>query len=145
MVLFMAPRPAHVFAGLTSGQTVIAPIGSPPEAIASQLGLHLGTSTDFAPLLAPRARDANKGSYGHVLIIGGSFGKAGAAAMAGFAALRAGAGLLTVTTPKTVLATVASFPPQIMTEPPGETNHGTISLRALGSGLDTLLEHKTRP
>ncbi len=143
IVTFTAPRPAHVFAGLTSGPTVIAPIGSPPEAIASQLGLHLGTPSDFAPLLAPRARDANKGSYGHVLIIGGSFGKAGAAAMAGFAALRAGAGLSTVATPKSVLATVASFHPEIMTEPLGETNDGTISLRALGSGLDTLLEHKT--
>src|SRR5260221_8753796 len=114
IVTFTAPRPAHVFAGLTSGPTVIAPIGSPPEAIASQLGLHLGTPSDFAPLLAPRARDANKGSYGHVLIIGGSFGKAGAAAMAGVAALPAGAGLFKVATPKTVRATVAFLHPHIM-------------------------------
>jgi len=83
VVTFTAPRPAHVFAGLTAGPTLIAPIGSPPEAIVSQLGLHLSTPFDFAPLLAPRARDANKGSYGHVLVIGGSVGKAGAAAMAG--------------------------------------------------------------
>ena len=88
---------------------MIAPIGSPPEAIVSELGLHLSTPPDFAPLLAPRARDGNKGSYGHVLVIGGSLGKAGAAAMAGFSALRAGAGLSTVATPKSVLATVAAF------------------------------------
>ena len=120
VVTFTAPHPAHVFAALISrpsGPIVIAPIGSPPEAIVSQLGLHLSTPFDFAPLLAPRARDANKGSYGHVLVIGGSLGKAGAAAMAGFSALRAGAGLSTVATPKSVLATVASFHPEVMTEP----------------------------
>jgi len=143
IVTFTAPRPAHVFAALTSGPTVIAPIGSPPEAIVSQLGLHLSTPFDFAPLLVPRARDANKGSYGHVLVIGGSLGKAGAAAMAGFAALRAGAGLSTIATPLSVLATVASFHPELMTEPLAETEPGTISLRALGPGLDSLLERKT--
>jgi hydroxyethylthiazole kinase-like uncharacterized protein yjeF len=143
IVTFTAPRPAHVFATLTSGPTVIAPIGSPPEAIVSQLGLCLSTPFDFAPLLAPRARDANKGTYGHVLVIGGSLGKAGAAAMAGFSALRAGAGLSTVATPKSVLATVASFHPEVMTEPLAETEQGTISLRAVGLGLDALLERKT--
>jgi len=143
IVTFTAPRPAHVFAGLTSGATVIAPIGSPPEAIVSQLGLHLSTPPDFAPLLAPRAREGNKGSYGHVLVIGGSLGKAGAAAMAGFAALRVGAGLSAVATPLSVLATIASFHPELMTEPMAETKDGTISLRALGPGLDALLERRT--
>jgi NAD(P)H-hydrate epimerase len=143
IVTFTAPRPAHVFAGLTSGPTVTAPIGSPPEAIVSQLGLHLSTPFDFVPLLAPRVREGNKGSYGHVLVIGGSLGKAGAAAMAGFSALRSGAGLSTVATPLSVLATVASFHPEVMTEPLAETEPGTISLRALGPGLDSLLERKT--
>jgi ADP-dependent NAD(P)H-hydrate dehydratase / NAD(P)H-hydrate epimerase len=143
IVTFTAPRPAHVFAMLTGGPTVIAPIGSPPEAVVSQLGLHLSTPPDFAPLLAPRAREGNKGSYGHVLVIGGSLGKAGAAAMAGFAALRAGAGLSTVATPISVLATIASFHPEVMTEALAETEQGTISLRALGPGLDALLERRT--
>jgi NAD(P)H-hydrate epimerase len=143
IVTFTAPRPAHVFAGLTSGATVITPIGSPPEAIVSKLGLHLSAPRDFASLLVPRAPEGNKGSYGHVLVIGGSLGKAGAAAMAGFAALRAGAGLSTVATPQSVLATVASFHPEIMTEPLAETEQGTISLRALGPSLDSLLERKT--
>ena len=143
IVTFTAPRPAHVFAALTGGPTVIASIGSPPEAIVSQLGLQLSTPLDFAALLAPRARDANKGSYGHVLVIGGSLGKAGAAAMAGFSALRAGAGLSTVATPKSVLATVAGFHPELMTEPLPETEHGTISLQAVGLSLGALLERKT--
>jgi hydroxyethylthiazole kinase-like uncharacterized protein yjeF len=143
VVTFTAPRSAHVFAALTEGPTVVAPIGSPDEAIVSGLGLHLSTPADFASLLAPRARDANKGSYGHVLVIGGSLGKAGAAAMAGFAALRAGAGLATVATPRSVLPIVASFHPELMTEPLEETKQGTIALSAIGKGLEGLLDHKT--
>lgn len=146
IVTFTAPRPAHVFAALikkAGGPTVIAPIGSPPEAIVSQLGLHLSTPSDFAPLLAPREREGNKGSYGHVLVIGGSVGKTGAAAMAGFSALRAGAGLSTIATPKSALATVAAFHPELMTEPLAETDAGTISLRALTPELDALFERKT--
>ena len=143
VVTFTAPRPAHIFAALTSGPTVVAPIGSPREAVASELGLQVSTALDFASLLAPRARDANKGSYGHVLVIGGSVGKTGAAAMAGFAALRAGAGLSTVATAKSALPTVASFHPELMTEALPETDQGTISLRALGSSLESLLARKT--
>jgi ADP-dependent NAD(P)H-hydrate dehydratase / NAD(P)H-hydrate epimerase len=148
VVTFTAPRPAHVFAelingpGRPGGHTVIAPIGSPAAAVVSGMGLHLSTFSDFAPLLAPRAPEGNKGSYGHVLVIGGSHGKAGAAAMAGFAALRAGAGLSTIATTKSVLTTVAGFHPELMTELLPETKDGTISLRALGSRLDSLLDGK---
>src|ERR1035438_69886 len=67
VITFTAPRPAHVFAALTSGPTLIAPIGSPLQAITSQLGLCLSSPHDFELLLAPRPLDANKGSYGHVL------------------------------------------------------------------------------
>jgi len=76
--------------------------------------------------------------------VGGSLGKAGAAAMAGIAALRAGAGLVTVACPRSVLATVASFRPELMTEPLDETESGTISLRALEYGrMDALIEGKS--
>src|SRR4029077_16357756 len=109
IVTFTAPRPAHVFGNLTSGPTVVAPIGSPDEATVSTLQLNLITPRDLASLLAPRPPAANKGSFGHVLVIGGSLGKAGAAAMAGMSVLRSGAGLATVATPKSVLTTVAGF------------------------------------
>ncbi|MGB9236931.1 MAG: NAD(P)H-hydrate dehydratase [Terriglobales bacterium] len=142
VVTFTAPRPAHVFAALTNGPTVIAPIGSPEQAITSELGLYLSTPADFASLLQPRAREANKGSYGHVLVVGGSLGKAGAAAMAGFSALRAGAGLSTIATPKSVLTTVAGFHPEVMTEPLAETGEGTISADAL-KFMPALVERKT--
>jgi NAD(P)H-hydrate epimerase len=64
--------------------------------------------------------------------------------MAGMAALRTGAGLSTVATPKSVLATVAGFHPEVMTEPLDETDAGTISTRALTSRtLDSLIKGKT--
>jgi NAD(P)H-hydrate epimerase len=80
--------------------------------------------------------------YGHVLVIGGSLGKAGAAAMAGFSALRAGAGLVTVATAKSVLPTVAGFRPELMTEPLAETAEGTIALASQGA-IEELAEKKT--
>jgi hydroxyethylthiazole kinase-like uncharacterized protein yjeF len=144
IVTFTAPRPAHVFGEMTSGPTVVAPIGSPDEAIVSSLKLNVITAKDVASLISPRPRDSNKGNFGHVLVIGGSVGKAGAAAMAGFSVLRAGAGLSTVATPKSVLSTVAGFHPETMTEPLPETDEGTIALSALEYGrMDRLVEHKT--
>jgi len=141
-VTFTAPRPAHVFGQLTKGPTYVAPIGSPDEAITSSLGLNVITAKDIASYVAPRAPDAHKGSFGHVLVIGGSLGKSGAAAMAGMAALRAGAGLSTVATAKSVLPTVAGFHPELMTEPLAESDAGTIAMASL-ERLNELGEGKT--
>ncbi|MFZ1168846.1 MAG: NAD(P)H-hydrate dehydratase [Candidatus Sulfotelmatobacter sp.] len=130
IVTFTAPRPAHVFSMLTGGPTVVADIGSPQEAIVSALQLNVITARDVAPLIGPRPAESNKGNYGHALVVGGSLGKAGAAAMAGMAVLRAGAGLSTVATAKSVLGTVAGFHPELMTEPLPETDAGEISTKA---------------
>jgi hydroxyethylthiazole kinase-like uncharacterized protein yjeF len=144
IITFTAPRPAHVFGMLTTGPIVIAPIGSPEEAVISSLGLNLITARDVAPLIGPRPPAANKGNFGHVLVVGGSLGKAGAAAMAGISVLRIGAGLSTVATAKSALATVAGFHPEVMTEPLEETEAGTISMRALEYGrMETLSAGKT--
>jgi hydroxyethylthiazole kinase-like uncharacterized protein yjeF len=142
IVTFTAPRPAHVFSWLTPGPTVVAEIGSPEEAIVSVLQLNVITARDIAPLIGLRPAESNKGSYGHVLLAGGSLGKAGSVAMAGMAVLRAGAGLSTVATPKSVLGTVAGFHPELMTEPLAETDAGTISTTAL-DGIDELAKGKT--
>jgi hydroxyethylthiazole kinase-like uncharacterized protein yjeF len=142
IVTFTAPRPAHVFGNLTSGPTVIAPIGSPDEAIESSLNLNVITPKDIAPLIGPRPRNSNKGMYGHVLVVGGSLGKAGAAAMAGFSALRVGAGLATIATPRSVLGVVAGYHPELMTEPLEETDVGSIAARAL-MAFERVAENKT--
>jgi hydroxyethylthiazole kinase-like uncharacterized protein yjeF len=142
VVTFTAPRPAHIFGRVTDGPTLIAPIGSPDEAIVSSLQLNLITPREIAPLIGPRPLAANKGNFGHVLVIGGAVGKAGSVAMAGMAALRTGAGLSTVATPKSVLATVAGFHPEVMTEPLDETDAGTISTRA-SERMDALIKGMT--
>jgi ADP-dependent NAD(P)H-hydrate dehydratase / NAD(P)H-hydrate epimerase len=142
IVTFTAPRPAHVFGHLTSGPTIIANIGTPPEAVESSLNLSVITPKDIADLIAPRPRDSNKGMYGHVLVVGGSLGKSGAAAMAGFSALRSGAGLVTVATPRSALGAVAAYRPELMTEPLSETDAGSIAKEALES-FNRLAEKKT--
>jgi NAD(P)H-hydrate epimerase len=139
IVTFTAARPAHVFSLLTDGPTYVAEIGSPEEAIVSSLHLNVITARDFAPLIDQRPAESNKGNYGHVLIVGGALGKAGSVAMAGISALRAGAGLATVATPKSALSTVAGFHPEVMTEPLPETDAGTISTSA-GERLDALMK-----
>jgi hydroxyethylthiazole kinase-like uncharacterized protein yjeF len=142
VVTFTAPRPAHVFSELTKGPIAVAHIGSPQKAVRSELNLKVTTPDDLERLFRDRKRESNKGSYGHVLIIGGSTGKAGAAAMAGIAALRAGAGLSTVATAKSVLSVVAGFYPELMTEPLPETDGGTIATGA-GVRIEELLKGMT--
>ncbi|MGH9492181.1 MAG: NAD(P)H-hydrate dehydratase [Terriglobales bacterium] len=145
IVTFTAPKlPQVLDPGLASGPIVVAEIGSPPAAISSALNLQVITARDLEPVLRPRIPDAHKGDFGHVLIIGGAVGRAGAAAMAGMAALRAGAGLVTVAVPRSILPTVAGFAPELMTEPLEETDAGAISLRALEYGkLEALVKGKS--
>jgi ADP-dependent NAD(P)H-hydrate dehydratase / NAD(P)H-hydrate epimerase len=142
IVTFTAARPAHVFSALTAGPTYVEEIGSPQEAVISSLRLNVITARDIAPLIGPRPAESNKGLYGHVLVVGGSVGKAGSVAMAGMAALRAGAGIATVATPKSVLPTVAGFHPELMTEPLAETHAGTIAASAR-ERLDSLIKGKS--
>jgi NAD(P)H-hydrate epimerase len=123
VVTFTAPKPAHVFGQLTrlwDQPVVVAPIGSPDEAIVSGQKIDWAGSAQ-ALTLAPRAADANKGKFGHVLVVGGSFGseggKAGAPLMASIAAMRVGAGLVTAAVPAPALAVVSSHAPELMTWP----------------------------
>lgn len=67
------------------------------------------------PQLPLRAVESHKGDYGHVLLVGGSQGMAGAIGLAGMAALRSGAGLVTLMVPRSIQATVAGYEPSMMT------------------------------
>jgi NAD(P)H-hydrate epimerase len=120
----------------------VAGIGSPEEAIVSALRLNVITARDIGGLIGPRPAESNKGNYGHVMVVGGALGKAGAAAMAGMAVLRVGAGLSTVATAKSALGTVAGFHPELMTEPLPETDVGTISKNSLDR-IEELARGKT--
>jgi NAD(P)H-hydrate epimerase len=83
------------------------------------------------PRLAPRASDANKGSFGRVLVAAGSRDMSGAAVLCGRAALRGGAGLVRVATPASVQPLVAAGNPCYMTLPLPETSAGQIAADAL--------------
>jgi len=93
------------------------------------------------PKLKPRAIDAHKGDFGKVCIIAGSLGMSGAAALAGRAALRAGAGLVRVATPKSVLPIVASIEPCFTTIALPEDTAGRISAKAINTILEAVVEN----
>ncbi|MHC4343660.1 MAG: NAD(P)H-hydrate dehydratase [Planctomycetota bacterium] len=88
------------------------------------------------PELPARAADAHKGDFGKVCIVAGSMGMSGAAAIAGRAALRAGAGLVRVATPGSVLPIVASVEPSFTTIRLAEDSAGRISAKAISAILD---------
>jgi NAD(P)H-hydrate epimerase len=121
VISFTAPKLAHMFAPLTLGSIVVAPIGTPDAAVISTQNIYAVTPNEVSQLFAPRALDSNKGRFGHALVAAGSLGKSGAAAMCGMAVLRVGAGLATVATPGAVLPAVAGFAPELMTEPLGDS------------------------
>jgi NAD(P)H-hydrate epimerase len=137
VVTFTAPKCAHVFGQLTrrwDQPVAVAPIGSPDAAIVSALKLDWAGSS-LALAQAPRAAAANKGNFGHVLVVGGTFGaaggKAGAPAMTSLAAMRAGAGLVTAAVPAPALPVISSFAPELMTWPLAATRAGQISVKNL--------------
>ncbi len=88
------------------------------------------------PKLAPRPADAHKGTFGRVLIVGGSVGMSGAPAIAGRAALRSGAGLVRVAVPQSILGIVAAIEPCYTTIPLADDDAGRISNRAVAAVLE---------
>jgi len=140
-VTFTAPKVEQVMPpGCDSmGELVVAEIGTPRQWLDGDDSLHVNLveTSMFAGLFADRRRGAHKGDYGHVLIVGGGEGKGGAAAMAGFAALRSGAGLVTVACDERERPAVTSLAPELMTGPLlldalAQTAHDVV---AVGPGL----------
>jgi ADP-dependent NAD(P)H-hydrate dehydratase / NAD(P)H-hydrate epimerase len=142
-VTFTAPKPAHVLPPNCDrvGQLVVGAIGSPPS-LYEDVWMSLVEPLMFASLLAPRPRAGHKGTFGHVLIVAGSRGKTGAAAMSGLGALRAGAGLVTVASAASAIAEIASHAPELMTEPLAESAEGSIvfndEVEKLAKGMTVL-------
>ena len=124
------------------GQLKVVPIGSPAEFCETNpnFKLNLTTPSDLRNLFALRPCNSNKGMYGHVLVVGGSFGKSGAPAMSGLGSYRSGAGLVTVAVPKDALPTVAGFRPELMTKPLDGSLPDLLkgmTVLAIGPGLGT--------
>ena len=145
VVTFTAPKIAHVFGHLTRGTfgpVVVADIGSPADAVRSENGMYW---TGMAKTVAETPRDvnANKGKYGHVLVVGGSYGTSGAPAMASLAALRTGAGLVTAAVPRSIVDAVARIAPELMMAPLREGTEGAVSMENMAAeGLEAVIREK---
>ena len=98
------------------GEVRCVDIGIPAEAVEAQAGaeVFLVEEADARGAIAPRRSDTHKGTYGHVLVVAGSLGKSGAAALSALSALRAGAGLVTVATRAQVVESVLGHAPELM-------------------------------
>lgn len=87
-------RGLHQYPGVEhAGEVRVVDIGIPTSADSNA---SLWDADDLPALIAPRADDAHKGTNGHLLVVGGAPGKTGAAVLAGRAAFRGGAGLVTI-------------------------------------------------
>ncbi len=140
-VALAAPKIAHIFPPAEDhvGELVVAGIGIPPALFERpELKLEIVEEEAIRPFFAKRKKDSHKGTYGHLLAICGSVGKTGAAALAGKAALRMGAGLVTVATARSALPIVARTMAELMTEPLAETANGTIAREALARAIELL-------
>lgn len=136
-VTFTAPKPANVLppASHCNGELVIADIGSPAKLIdAAPSQLFLTEDQDVRQWLRQTryTPDSYKNTHGHALLIAGSRRYSGAAVLCGDAAMRAGAGLVTVATPASAIASIAArLMPEVMTAALPETDDGAVSEEAV--------------
>jgi ADP-dependent NAD(P)H-hydrate dehydratase / NAD(P)H-hydrate epimerase len=132
-VTMTAPKPANVLPPATNynGRLIVAGIGSPDALIEeSKPRLFLSEAADARRWLIQTryTPDSYKNTHGHALVIAGSRGFTGAAALCGNAAIRSGAGLVTVATPLSAQPLVATqVMAEVMTAALPETDRGTVS------------------
>ena len=140
-VTMTAPKPANVLppAASYNGRLIVADIGSPKEFIQeAKTQLFVSDASDARRWLIQTRYipDSYKNTHGHVLVIAGSRGFTGAAALCGNATMRSGAGLVTVGTPVSAQPLVAAqVMPEVMTAALAETDRGAVSDEALGHVL----------
>jgi len=105
------------------GALVVADIGIDPRAVAEIAPrTELLAREEISRLVPRRQADTHKGTYGHLLVCAGSRGKTGAAILACRAAMRSGAGLVTLAAPRSLNAIFATSLIEVMTEPLGENS-----------------------
>jgi NAD(P)H-hydrate epimerase len=121
-----------------AGRVSVVDIGVPADEVARGITTFLLEAADVSRHFPPRARAAHKGTYGHLLVVAGSVGKTGAAALAADAAMRSGAGLVTVATAASQQPVVASLVLEAMTAPLAEGTPGFIGTAAI-TALDELV------
>ncbi|TGU70881.1 NAD(P)H-hydrate dehydratase [Geomonas terrae] len=113
------------------GRLVVADIGMPDAVVAEAEGVEFTDLPSAALLFRPRPATAHKGTGGHTLVVAGSTGKTGAAAMAANSALRAGAGLVTLAVPALLHPILEAKTTEAMTIPLGPGAKGYLQAGAL--------------
>jgi hydroxyethylthiazole kinase-like uncharacterized protein yjeF len=128
-VTFALAKLGHIlFPGADYGGDLhIVDIGIPAEVLNQTEGYEFLDAAAVRPLLCRRDRIAHKGSFGHCLIIAGSTGKTGAAAMAANSAVRTGAGLVTLAIPASINAILEVKTSEAMTLPLPDFGNGYLS------------------
>jgi ADP-dependent NAD(P)H-hydrate dehydratase / NAD(P)H-hydrate epimerase len=124
------------------GELHVVDISIPRQLIIAQQLRHVLLEPDELTLPTPRKADSHKGHFGHLLVIAGSPGKTGAAAMTSEAAVRVGAGLVTLGVPKSLNPILEAKLTEVMTEPLAENVDGVLSPDAL-QGILKIVESKT--
>jgi len=117
------------------GRLLVADIGMPDAVVAEAPGCEFVDLACARGMFRPRAAAAHKGTSGHCLIVAGSTGKTGAAAMAANSALRAGGGLVTLAVPAALNAVLEVKSTEAMTLPVGRPQAGCFQAGALGELL----------
>jgi NAD(P)H-hydrate epimerase len=119
------------------GQLAVADIGIPESVIDTVSGPRTEViTTEWArEQIEPRPDELHKGECGRVLIVAGSTGKTGAARLAGAGALRSGAGLVTVATPRICQDVVSALMPEYMTVGLDSTPAGMVVVSAVDAVL----------
>lgn len=127
-VTFASAKIGHVlFPGAEHvGRLEVVDIGIPSDIIAAAPEYEFIDRTAAARLVKRRSRTAHKGSFGHVLIVAGSTGKTGAAAMAANSAVRTGSGLVTLAVPASLNPILEVKTTEPMTLPLGEILPGYL-------------------
>lgn len=125
-----------------TGRLKVIEIGIPPH-VAAAVGCrqHLIVPDALKPHFPRRSATAHKGHTGHLLVLAGSPGKTGAAAMATTSALRVGAGLVTLGIPQSLNPVLESQVTEAMTVPLAESDQGALDESAF-EALQALLEGK---
>ncbi|MDH5509779.1 MAG: NAD(P)H-hydrate dehydratase [Nitrospinota bacterium] len=114
-----------------AGKLVIADISFPSIVVAeSPCAAFLLEESDIRNRMPQRGVDSRKGSYGHLAMACGSVGMGGTAAMAGQAALRIGAGLVTAAAPEKMAGVYETSVPEMMSLPLPQTPGGAIAEEA---------------
>lgn len=124
-----------------SGRLVVADIGIPPQLMEAASGYDFLDEDTMRPMLHRRDRQAHKGRFGHCLVIAGSTGKTGAAALAANSAVRSGSGLVTLAAAESVHSILEIKTTEVMTVPLPDSGGGFLTNSAFPA-IEKLLAGK---